>query len=204
MGDVLDYVDNADLYLNQLVEADLITGKGKAYGIELEIKKETGKWQGWLNYTWSKSYRQTPGISNGDWYLSRFDRTNVVNLNLVYELNKKWSFSGAFNYGSGTPSTFPDVRLDIQGLAIPYNTTGQRNNFRLPAYHRLDVSATMQGKQRKKFKQEWVFGLYNLYARQNAYTIYFRQNVDDPQKTEAVRLSILGSILPSVTWNFKF
>lgn len=204
MSDVLDYVDNADLYLNQLVEADLVTGKGKAYGIELEIKKETGKWQGWLNYTWSKSYRQTPGISNGDWYLSRFDRTSVVNLNLVYELNKKWSFSGAFNYGSGTPSTFPDVRLDIQGVAIPYNTTGKRNNFRLPAYHRLDVSATMQGKQRKKFKQEWVFGLYNLYARQNAYTIYFRQNVDDPQKTEAVRLSILGSILPSVTWNFKF
>jgi len=204
MNDVLDYVDNADLYLNQLVEADLVTGKGKAYGVELEIKKETGKWQGWLNYTWSKSYRQTAGISNNDWYLSRFDRTHVVNLNLVYELNKKWSFSGAFNYGSGTPSTFPDVRLDIQGLAIPYNTTGQRNNYRLPAYHRLDVSATMQGKQRKKFKQEWVFGLYNLYARQNAYTIYFRQNVDDPQKTEAVRLSILGSVLPSVTWNFKF
>jgi hypothetical protein len=204
MDDVLDYVDNADLYLNQLVEADLLTGKGKAYGIELEIKKETGKWQGWINYTWSKSYRKTPGISNSDWYLSRFDRTHVVNLDLVYELNKKWSFSGAFNFGSGTPSTFPDVRLDIQGVAIPYNTTGKRNNFRLPAYHRLDVSATMQGKQRKKFKQEWVFGIYNLYARQNAYTIYFRQNVDQPQKTEAVRLSILGSFLPSVTWNFKF
>ncbi|MBS1562831.1 MAG: TonB-dependent receptor, partial [Bacteroidetes bacterium] len=204
MEDVLDYVDNADLYLNPLVEADLITGKGKSYGVELEIKKETGKWQGWLNYTWSRSYRKTPGISNGDWYLSRFDRTHVINLDVVYELNKKWSFSGAFNYGSGVPSTFPDVRLDIQGVAIPYNTTGKRNNFRLPAYHRLDVSATMQGHQGKKFKQEWVFGIYNLYARRNAYTIYFRQNVDDPQKTEAVKLSILGSFLPSVTWNFKF
>ncbi|HEY4150151.1 MAG TPA: TonB-dependent receptor, partial [Chitinophagaceae bacterium] len=204
MHDVLDYIDNANLQLNQLVEADLITGRGKAYGAEFEIKKETGRWQGWLNYTLSRSYRQTPGISNNDWYLSRYDRTHVINLQAIYEYNKKWSFSSAFTYGSGTPSTFPDVRLNIQGWAIPYNTTGERNNFRLPAYHRLDVSATMQGKQRKKFKQEWVFGIYNLYARQNAYTIYFQQNADDPSKTEAVRLSILGSFIPSITWNFKF
>ncbi|HSC37477.1 MAG TPA: TonB-dependent receptor, partial [Chitinophagaceae bacterium] len=204
MSDVLDYIDNANLQLNQLVEADLTTGQGKAYGAEFEIKKETGKWQGWINYTWSRSYRKTPGISHNDWYLSRYDRTHVINVSATYDYNKKWAFSAAFNYGSGTPSTFPDVRLDIQGWAIPYNTTGIRNNFRLPAYHRLDVSATMQGKQRKKFKQEWVFGIYNLYARQNAYTIYFQQNVDDPKKTEAVRLSILGSFIPSVTWNFKF
>jgi len=204
MDDLLDFIDNANLDLNQLVEADLLTGKGKAYGAEFEVKKETGKWQGWINYTWSRSKRKTPGISNDNWYLSRYDRTNVVNASVVYEHNAKWSFAGNFTYGSGTPSTFPDVRLDMQGLAIPYNTTGQRNSFRLPAYHRLDVSATMQGRQGKKFKQEWVFGIYNLYARQNAYSIYFQQNKDNPEKKEAVRLSIIGSMIPSITWNFKF
>ena len=143
-------------------------------------------------------------MSNNDWYLSRYDRTHVVNASVVHELNKKWMVSGNWTYGSGTPSTWPDLRLDIQGMPIPYNSTGKRNNFRLPSYHRLDVSATMQGRQGKKFKQEWVFGIYNLYARQNAYTIYFQQNKDEPQKKEAVRLSIIGSLIPSITWNFKF
>lgn len=204
MDDLLDYIDNANLDLNQLVEGDLLTGKGKSYGVELELKKETGKWQGWVNYTLSRSWRKTPGVSNDDWYLSRYNRTHVINACVVHELNDKWSFSGNFTYGSGTPSTFPDVRLDIQDMAIPYNTEGKRNSFTLPAYHRLDVSATMKGRQGKKMKQEWVFGIYNLYARQNAYSIYFQQDKDNPQKKEAVRLSIIGSLIPSITWNFKF
>lgn len=204
MDDVLDYIDNANLELNQLVEADLITGKGRAWGLELEVRKETGKWQGWVNYTLSRSERQTPGISKSEWYLSRYDRTHVVNAALTYSHNKKWDFSATFNLGSGTPATFPDVRLDIQGIPIPYNSTEKRNNYRLPAYHRLDLAATMKGRQGVRFKQEWVFGIYNVYARQNAYTIFFRQNEDQPQQKEAVRLSILGSIIPSITWNFKF
>jgi hypothetical protein len=122
----------------------------------------------------------------------------------MYNRSEKWQFSANFTFGSGTPSTFPDSRLDIQGMPIPYNSTNKRNDFRLPAYHRLDVSATMQGRQGKKMKQEWVFGIYNLYAHQNAYSIYFQQNKDEPQKKEAVRLSIIGSLIPSVTWNFKF
>jgi len=204
MGGVLDYIDNADLELNQLVEAELLTGKGKAYGLELEVKKETGKWQGWINYTLSKSSRKTEGINNNDWYLSRYDRTHVINVSVVRTLNDRWDISGSFNYGTGAPATFPDIRFDIQGLPIPYNSTGKRNNFRLPAYHRMDLSATRKGKQTKKIKTEWVFGLYNVYGRQNAYSIYFRQNEDNPQQKEAVRLSIIGSIIPSITWNFKF
>ncbi|HEX6430483.1 MAG TPA: TonB-dependent receptor [Niastella sp.] len=204
MDDLLDYIDNANLDLNQLVEADLLTGEGKSYGVELEVKKETGKWQGWVNYTLSRSLRRTVGISENDWYLSRYDRTHVINSCVMYTLNDKWQFSGNFTYGSGTPSTFPDTRLDIQGMPIPYNSTNKRNEFRLPAYHRLDVSATMKGKQGKKMKQEWVFGIYNLYARQNAYSIYFQQNKDTPEKKEAIRLSIIGFMIPSVTWNFKF
>jgi outer membrane receptor protein involved in Fe transport len=204
MNDLLDYIDNASLDLNQLVEGELLTGKGKSYGVEVEVKKEVGKWQGWVNYTLSKSLRKTAGISNNDWYLSRYDRTHVLNSCVMYTLNDKWSFSSNFTLGSGTPSTFPDTRLDIQGLAIPYNSTNKRNDFRLPAYHRLDVSATMRGRQGKKMKQEWVFGIYNVYAHQNAYSIYFQQNKDEPEKKEAIRLSIIGSLIPSVTWNFKF
>lgn len=204
MDDVLDYIDNANLELNQLVEGDLLTGKGRAMGLELEVKKETGKWQGWVNYTLSKSERKTPGISKNEWYLSRYDRTHVVNAMVSYSHNKKWDFSATFNLGSGTPATFPDVRMDIQGMPVPYNSTEKRNNYRLPAYHRLDLAATMKGRQGKKFKQEWVFGIYNVYARQNAYTVYFRQNEDEPQKKEAVKLAIIGSIMPAITWNFKF
>jgi TonB-dependent receptor-like protein/carboxypeptidase-like protein len=204
MDNVLDYIDNANLELNQFVEADLLTGKGKAFGLELEVKKETGNWQGWVNYTWSRSWRKTEGISNNDWYLSRYDRTHVINVSVVRTINERWDVSGSFNYGTGAPATFPDIRLDIQGMPIPYNSGGKRNNFRLPAYHRMDLSATRKGKQTKKIKTEWVFGLYNVYGRQNAYSIYFRQNEDDPQKKEAVRLSIIGSIIPSITWNFKF
>jgi outer membrane receptor protein involved in Fe transport len=204
MNDLLDYIDNANIDLNPLVEADLLTGKGKSYGVELEAKKESGRLQGWVNYTWSRSWRQTPGVSRNDWYLSRYDRTHVVNATMTYQLNNKWDFSANFTYGSGTPATFPDVRLDIQGIPVPYNSTGKRSNYRLPAYHRFDISATWKRRQNKKFKTEYVFSIYNLYARQNAYTIYFQPNKDEPQKKEAVQLSMIGSFIPSITWNFKF
>jgi hypothetical protein len=204
MNDVLDYIDNADLNLNKYVEADLMTGEGRASGVEFEARKETGKWQGWVNYTWSVSQRRTAGLNNNNWYLSRSDRTHVVNAAVSYKPNAKWEFNGNWTYGSGTPATFPDVRLDIQGIPIPYNSTGKRNNFRLPAYHRLDLSVTLKTRQQKKLKQEWVFGIYNVYARQNAYTIYFQPNKDEPQKKEAIRLSIIGSLIPSINWNFKF
>jgi outer membrane receptor protein involved in Fe transport len=204
MNDVLDFIDNADLNLNPKVEGELLQGKGKSYGIEFEVKKEIGKWQGFANYTWSRSWRKTPGIGNGDWYRSLYDRPNILNVSVVYACNSKWTFSANFNYSSGTPATFPDTRLDIQGLSIPYNSSGNRNEYRLPVYHRLDLSAIMKGHQGKKLKQEWVFGLYNAYARPNAYSIYFRVNKDNPAVREAVRLSILGTVLPSVAWNFSF
>ncbi|WP_240312728.1 TonB-dependent receptor [Flavihumibacter solisilvae] len=204
MDDVLDYIDNASLDLNPLVEGDLMMGKGKSYGLELEVKKESGRLTGWVNYTLSRSLRKTEGISKNDWYLSRFDRTHVVNVSTSYTLNKRWDLAASFNFGSGVPTTYPDQRFDFQDLPVPYNGTGKRNEYRLPAYHRLDVSATLKGKNTKKLKSEWVFGIYNLYGRQNAYTIYFRANEDNPQQKEAVRLSILGSIIPSITWNFKF
>jgi hypothetical protein len=204
MEDLLDFIDAANLQLNEQVEADLLTGEGKAYGLELEARKDRGKWQGWLNYTWSRSYRRTEGISMNEWYLSRFDRTHVLNFAVIRNFNKRVSASASFNYGTGVPATFADAMMYIQGIPVPYNTTGKRNTYRIPDYHRLDLSVTIKNNPAKKLRSEWVIGAYNVYARKNAYSIFFESNEDNPNVRQASQLSLLGSIIPSVTWNFKF
>ncbi|MFB6453689.1 carboxypeptidase-like regulatory domain-containing protein [Chitinophaga sp. Hz27] len=200
----LDYIDNANLQLNPQIEADLLPSQGRAYGLELYAKKDIGKTTGWISYTLSRSERKTPGISMNEWFLNRYDRTHNVNVVISHTVSKRVSVSGNFVFASGTPATFADNRLEFQGWDIPYNSTEKRNNYRLDPYHRLDLSLTLKGKQEHRWKGEWVFSLYNVYARRNAYTVYFRQNPDDPDKKEAIRLSIIGSIIPGITYNFKF
>lgn len=204
MKDQLDFIDNSDLNLNQLMEADLLSSKGRAYGLELYAKKDIGKTTGWISYTLSRSERQTIGLSKDEWFLNRYDRTHNVNIVVSHELSKRASLGANWTYASGTPATFADARLEFQDWDIPYNTTEKRNNYRLAPFHRLDLSFTLKGKQLKRWKGEWVFSLYNVYARRNAYTVYFRQDPDDANKKEAVRLSIIGSIIPGITYNFKF
>ncbi|WP_089836845.1 TonB-dependent receptor [Chitinophaga filiformis] len=200
----LDYIDNANLELNQQIEADLLQSHSRSYGLELMARKDVGRTTGWVSYTLSRSERQTNGISQNEWFLNRYDRTHNLNLVVTHELSKRTSLSANWVYASGTPGTFADSRLEFQDWDIPYNSTDKRNNYRLPAFHRLDMSLTLKGKQLRRWKGEWVFSLYNVYGRRNAYTIYFRQNEDDPSKKEAVRLSIIGSIIPGITYNFKF
>ncbi|TWI84293.1 outer membrane receptor protein involved in Fe transport [Chitinophaga japonensis] len=204
MDHQVDYIDNANLQLNQYIEADLLPSEGRAYGIELYAKKEVGKTTGWVSYTLSRTERKTQGISQNEWFLNRYDRTHNLNLVATREFSKRTSLSANFVYASGTPATFADSRLEYQDWDIPYNSTDKRNNYRLPAFHRLDLSFTLKGRQKKRWQGEWVFSLYNVYARRNAYTIYFQQNEDDPNKREAVRLSIIGSIMPGITYNFKW
>lgn len=200
----LDYIDNANLELNQQIEADLLQSHSRSYGLELMARKDIGTTTGWVSYTLSRSERQTIGISQNEWFLNRYDRTHNLNLVITHELSKRASLSANWVYASGTPATFADSRLEFQDWDIPYNSTDKRNNYRLPAFHRLDMSFTLKGKQLRRWKGEWVFSLYNVYGRRNAYTVYFRQNEDDPSKKEAVRLSIIGSIIPGITYNFKF
>ena len=202
----LDYVDNAELLLNNYLEADLVQGKGRAYGFELYIKKAKGKLNGWVSYTLSKTERKVIGISNGDWFLSRYDRTHNVNTVLIYDLNKRFSFSANFLFQTGTPATFPDVKLELQTYSIPYNTAGTRNNYRNTPYHRADIGVTYNFRKndRRRYKQTLVLSIYNLYNRRNAFSIYFRKNEDYPQTNEAVRYSVIGSIIPAITYNFKF
>ncbi|WP_346318247.1 TonB-dependent receptor [Chitinophaga sp. YIM B06452] len=204
MQDQLDYIDNAKLDLNEFIEGDLLASKGRAYGLELYAKKDIGNTTGWVSYTLSRSERKTPGLSLNEWFINRYDRTHNLNVVVSHEFTKRLSLSGNWVFASGTPATFADARLEFQDWDIPYNTTEKRNNYRLKPFHRLDLSVTWKGKQLKRWKGEWVFSLYNVYARRNAYTVYFRQNPDDASKKEAVRLSIIGSIIPGITYNFKF
>jgi len=202
----LDYVDNANLLLNEYLEADLVQGKGRAYGLELYVKKAKGKLNGWVSYTLSKTERQVRGISNDEWFLSKYDRTHNVNTVLIYDLSKRWSFSANFVYQTGTPASFPTAKVEVQGYLIPYNTDNKRNNYRNTPYHRADIGVTYNFKKNdtRRYKQTLVLSIYNVYNRRNAFSIYFRSNADTPLNTEAVRYSVVGSIIPAITYNFKF
>ena len=205
----LDYIDGADLIANNAIEQVVLAGKARAYGLEVLVRKNEGKLNGWVSYTLSRSEQKTAGrtpveigINNGNWYKTGWDKTHNLSVTGIYELNDKWSFGSIFSLQTGQPATFPNSQYTYQGISVP--SYGERNANNLPAYHRLDVSATLSPRNNagKKIKGEWVFGIYNIYSRKNAASINFRQN-PDYGNNEAVRLSIFG-IVPSVTYNFKF
>ncbi len=202
----LDYIDKADLFINYTVENQLLQGLGRAYGAEFYMKKSKGKFQGWISYTLSKTERLVRGISNDKWFLSRYDRTHSLNTSVNYDIAKRWNISANFVLLSGVPATFPNSKIQIQGLSIPYNTDNVRNNFRITSYHRLDLGATYNFKknEKRRYKQTLVFSVYNAYNRRNAFSIYFQQKTDAPLETEAIRFSIVGSFIPAVTYNFNF
>ncbi len=205
----VNYIDGANLIANNAIEQVILPGKARAYGAEFLFKKNSGNFTGWIAYTLSKSEQQTPGrtaletgINNGNWYDTAYDKTHDISITASYELNEKWSVNSNFNYQTGLPTTYPTAQYTFENLVIPVYS--ERNSDRLPAYHRLDVSATYIPTKNKTrdYKSSWNFGIYNLYARKNAVSLSFRNN-DDTGMNEAVRLSIFG-IIPSVTYNFKF
>jgi len=208
---IVDYIDGADLLLNEFLEGSLLDGKGRAYGLEMQLKKNRGKLTGWMSYTLAKSELFVEGINNSEWYASRFDQTHNFSLTSFYEFNDRWSVSANFVYITGTPATFPTSRYEVGPYIVPHNANNTRNNLRIPAYHRLDLSATRKGKkssENDKWVGEWVFSVYNVYSKKNPFGIYFRQgDVVSPgqvQNTEAVRLSVIGNFIPSISYNFKF
>ncbi|MCD0475395.1 TonB-dependent receptor [Flavobacterium sp. EDS] len=205
----LDYIDGADLIANNAIEQVLLNGRMRSYGIELMFKKNTGKLTGWVSYTLSKSEQQTPGrtpeetgINNGQWYNSVYDKLHNLAVTTAYTLNEKWSFGANFALQSGQPVTYPTGYYEYLGVKVPHY--GLRNENRLPAYHHLDISATLTPRSNKdrNWKGEWVFSIYNLYNRRNAASINFRQN-EDTGYNEAVKTSIFGMV-PAVSYNFKF
>ncbi|HTN35437.1 MAG TPA: hypothetical protein VL053_00095, partial [Arachidicoccus sp.] len=197
----IDYKDGAELRANEHVESQLLFGKGRAYGLELFLKKKTGRLTGWISYTLSKSERSIEGINDFKWYDAKQDQTHNVAIVGMYKLNNKWSFSGNWVYNTGNAVTFPSGKYGVNGQTVFYYTN--RNGYRMPAYHRLDLAATLEGKQKEHWQSSWTFSLYNVYGRENAYSIQFENDPGDPSKTRAVQTTLFRW-LPAVTYNFKF
>ncbi len=197
----IDYKNGAELRANENVESQLLFGKGRAYGWELFIKKKYGKLNGWIGYTLSRTERRFDGINEGNWYAAKQDRTHDISVVGIYQAGKKWTLSATFVYNTGNAVTFPSGKYQVNGQTAFYYT--ERNGYRMPAYHRLDLAATLLAKKTAKFESSWTFSIYNAYGRENAYSIVFQDNPDDPSKTQAVRYALF-KFIPSVTYNFKF
>jgi hypothetical protein len=197
----IDYKNGAELRANENVESQLLYGIGRAYGIELFVKKKYGKLNGWIGYTLSRTERKIEGINSGNWFKAIQDRPHELSIVGIYEASKKWTFSSSFIYYTGSAVTYPSGKYEINGQV--YFTYADRNTNRLPNYHRLDISATLNVKKRKNYESNWSFSIYNLYSRENAFAINFREDQEDPTKTQAVQTTLFR-IVPSVTYNFKF
>ncbi|TGV00425.1 TonB-dependent receptor [Flavivirga rizhaonensis] len=205
----IDYIDGSDLIGTNNIETEILNGEARAYGLEFLLRKNEGRFTGWISYTLSKAEQRTlggnaggPGINNGGWYNSAFDRTHDFSITGAYELNDKWTFSSNMVFQTGRPVTYPNGQYQYEGQSIA--SFAARNSDRLPAYHRLDISATYKPNRKpsNRWKGEWVFGIYNAYGRKNAASISFTQN-EDLGINEATRTSIFG-MMPAITYNFKF
>ncbi len=198
----VDFRDGANLNGRQDVEGELLYGVGRAYGLELLLRKKTGKFTGWVGYTISRSERQVDGINRDAWYPTRQDRLHDISLVGLYQLTKRWNLSANFVYWTGNAVTFPSGKYLQQDGNVLFYYNG-RNQDRLPAYHRLDIGATLQGKPRKRWQSEWAFSVYNVYGRENAFSISFREDPADPTRTQALQTALFRWV-PSVSYNFKF
>ncbi|HEU5289956.1 MAG TPA: TonB-dependent receptor [Cyclobacteriaceae bacterium] len=210
MKNVTDFADNAVIFFNEDLSTEYRQGKSYSYGAEFMVNKKEGKITGMMSYTLSKTMRDIPGVNLGREFKANYDRRNVVNFNAVYELSERWSFGANFTYSTGRPITLPAGKYEFDGYNPDVIT--DRNGYLLPAYHRLDLSATFIPKKNssRRWQGQWVFSVYNAYNRQNPFTIYTRTKQDDDGNVigdgtvKEARLVYLFPILPSITYNFKF
>lgn len=211
MKRVTDFADNANIFFNPDLAVEFRQGDSQAKGLEFSVQKKEGKLTGFTSYTLSKVQRFIPGVNRGDPFPANHDRRNVANLAVTYDLSNRWSFGSIFTYSTGRPLTLPSGRYEYGTYSVDLVTT--RNGYRLPAYHRLDLSATFNpraNKPDKKWKGQFVFSVYNVYNRKNPFTIYTRVAQDEEGKPigngtqKEARMIYLFPILPSFTYNFKF
>lgn len=207
---LVDYKNGANLIFADYIETELLTGRGRAYGLELMLEKKVGAFTGWLSYTLSRTERQvdrgpkpSEWINNGNWYAANYDKPHDITLVTTYSINKRWDVSLNFAYQTGRPMTPPESRGMFE--TITYPVTISRNSERIPDYHRLDIAANYYFKKNdtRRWQHSLNLGVYNVYARRNAYSVFFRQNADTGQP-EAVQLSIFATAIPSITYNFSF
>jgi outer membrane receptor protein involved in Fe transport len=199
--DVIDFKDHPDVFARDAIEPELRTGGGKSYGLEMMIRKNSGKLTGWLSYTLSRTLRTLDSINGGRTYSSPYDKPHNVNLVLNYELSSRLSLGLVWVYSSGQPVTFPEGRYMVGEDYIPIYSG--RNTYRMPAYHRMDASATfnLDKRKNKRWKNELNVSIYNLYGRKNPWMINFHTDAEGEQYAE---MTYLFRIVPSITYNFKF
>ncbi|MFY0672606.1 MAG: TonB-dependent receptor [Bacteroidia bacterium] len=201
MFNLIDYRDGADLQFATNVESELVYGSGKSYGAELLLRKNSGRLTGWVSYTLSRTLREFDDINNGEIFPARQDRIHDISVVGMYDITPKLNVSATWVYYTGDAATFPSGKYLVDGQLIPYYT--ERNGYRMPHYHRLDIGVNWERKKTEKFESSWNFSLYNAYGRENAYSIGFEQSETDPNVTEAVQLSLFKWV-PSFSYNFKF
>jgi hypothetical protein len=202
LNNVIDFKDNADLFLNTNIENEMLAGNATAYGAEVLLKKKYGRWQGFGSYTWSKAERTIEGINEGNPYPARYDRRHSLKLNASYRINERWKFSSNFAYSSGAPITVPKGRFTYHDAAfVEYS---DRNAYRLPAYHRLDFLFTYQKRSEKNgWLHEWNLGLYNAYGRKNVYSLYLKPDAYNMNVQQAQKI-YLFTYVPTISYRLKF
>jgi hypothetical protein len=201
MQNQIDYKPGTNIILNPTVESELLFGNGWSYGAEFLIRKRKGSFTGWIGYTLARTERQFDDVDDGNVYPSRYDRTHDISVVASYAISERLTVAATWVYNTGNAVTFPSGKYEFEGETINFYT--ERNGYRMPAYHRGDLSLTLDGKKREKFNSSWNLSIYNIYNRMNAYSISFRDSETVPGTTEAVQLSLFG-IIPAITWNFKF
>ena len=199
----IDFKDHATLFFNPQLETELRIGRSRAYGIELLAKKKEGKLTGWLSYSYSKAEKKIETINDFNWYNARFDKPHNLTMVASYELNERVSFGSNFIYSTGSAGTYATGTYNFFGTSVPLYS--ERNGARLPHYHRLDASLTLQGKKNKsrRLKTQWVFSIYNLYNRKNAFAINFKEDKNNGGLRYAEKSAVFG-IVPAFTFNCKF
>ena len=201
MQNQIDYRNGANTQANELLEGELLYGIGRAYGLELVLKKKKGRLTGWVGYTLSRTERKIDGINENNWYVAKQDRTHDLSVVTIYDITPKLSISALFIFYTGNAVTFPSGKYTINGDTQFLYT--ERNGYRMPGYHRLDLGVTWVRKNTEKFESSWNFSLYNVYGRENAYSITFRESETNPGTTEAVQTTLFRWV-PAITYNFKF
>jgi hypothetical protein len=214
LQNLMEYKNGAILVMNRHVETGIINAQGYAYGLELFLKKNTGRLNGWISYTYSRTMRKTDNtfdedvINSRKYYPSVYDKPHDLSTVMNYQISRRWRFSGNFVYSSGRPVTLPELKYTYDNREVVYYS--DRNKYRMPPYHRLDLSITFDENLRKKrmWKGSWTFSVYNVYGRKNAYSIYYRKEssvqTTDKQLNAIYKLSVIGVPVPSITYNFKF
>lgn len=207
--DLVEYKNGADLFINPSIEDELLQGSGRAYGLEVMVKKKQGELQGWVSYTYSRSQikvsnsSQEESINNGAYFSTNFDQPHNLTAFMNMQLTRRFSINANFQYNTGRPITYPESVYEINGITV--SNYSERNKYRIPDYHRLDLSFTFTTslKRKKKVEANWTFSIYNVYGRNNAYSVYFK---NDPltQEPKSYKLSVIGRPILALTYNFKF